>query len=149
MILIDKKGLMRRNLFVYYITRKLARFLFSLFYKIRIDKEDSLPENVPLVILPKHQYWTDIPLISFAFKKMLYFVAKKELFRFPIIKHYLFLLGGIPINRRQTIKSLESLKMIISLLKIGGNIVIFPEGTYFRNEIGPIKNGLLQIILNY
>ncbi len=140
---------MERSYFVYSFTRKISKFLFSLFYKIKIDKEDKLPQNGPIVILPKHQYWTDIPLVSIAIKPVLYFVAKKELFRFPLIRDLLFLLGGIPLDRDRTIKSLDSFKKILKLLRLGEKVVIFPEGTYFRNKLGPPKKGLLQMILRF
>ncbi len=140
---------MERNYFVYSFTRKIAKFLFPLFYKIKIDKEGKLPQDGPIVILPKHQSWTDIPLVSIAIKPVLYFVAKRELFRFPLIRDLLFLLGGIPLDRDRTIKSLDSFKKILKLLRLGEKVVIFPEGTYFRNKLGPPKKGLLQMILRF
>jgi len=138
---------MRRNSFLYKLTKRIAKYIFSLLYQIKIEEEGKLPEQGPIVILPKHQYWTDIPLVSIALKPMLYFVAKRELFRFPIVRDYLSLLGGIPLDRTKTIRSLGSFKAILNLLRYGERIVIFPEGTYFRNELGPPKTGLLQMIL--
>ncbi|NWG03983.1 MAG: 1-acyl-sn-glycerol-3-phosphate acyltransferase [Syntrophaceae bacterium] len=109
----------------------------------------ALPEQGPIIILPKHQYWTDIPIISLVFEPLLYFVAKQELFKYPLIRNYLFLLGGLPVDRKRSIRSLDSFKVLISLLKAGEKIVIFPEGTYFRNEVGFGKSRLLQMILRY
>jgi 1-acyl-sn-glycerol-3-phosphate acyltransferase len=140
---------MKRNSFVYSVTKQIARFVFFICYKIEIEseKEVVLPDQGPAVILPKHQYWTDIPIVSFAFQPLLYFVAKRELFNYLPIRKYLHLLGGIPVDRKESIKSLDSFKSIFSLLKAGEKIVIFPEGTYFRGEVGPGKSRLLQMIL--
>lgn len=140
---------MKRNFFVYSATRQIARLVFSVCYRIEIESEKKgiLPDQGPVVILPKHQYWTDIPIVSFAFQSHLYFVAKRELFDFLPIRKYLHLLGGIPVDRKQSIKSLDSFKSIFTLLKAGEKIVIFPEGTYFRGEVGPGKSRLLQMIL--
>lgn len=102
-----------------------------------------------MIILPKHQYWTDIPIISLAFKPLLYFVAKKELFGFPFIRSYLSLLGGLPVDRKQSIRTLDSFKTLVFLLRAGEKIVIFPEGTYFRNGVGSGKSRLLQMILRF
>lgn len=140
---------MERSSFLYTVVRIIAKFIFFLIYRIEIDEEGTLPQNGPLIILPKHQYWTDIPLVSITLRPMLYFIAKRELFRFPLIRDFLLLLGGIPLDRKSTIKSLESFKKILKLLRVGEKIVIFPEGTYFRNELGPPKTGLLQMILRY
>lgn len=120
-----------------------------MFYQIEIEMKIRLPDHGPMIILPKHQYWTDIPIISLAFRSLLYFVAKRELFKYPLIRDYLFLLGGLPVDRKQSIRTLESFRTLVSLLKAGEKIVIFPEGTYFRNEMGSGKSRLLQMILKF
>jgi 1-acyl-sn-glycerol-3-phosphate acyltransferase len=140
---------MKRNSFVYITTRKMAQCVFTFFYRIEIETKTTLPDQGPMVILPKHQYWTDIPIISLAFKPLLYFVAKKELFKYPLIRNYLSLAGGLPVDRKQSIRTLDSFKTMVSLLKAGGKIVIFPEGTYFRNGVGSGKSRLLQMILRF
>jgi 1-acyl-sn-glycerol-3-phosphate acyltransferase len=140
---------MRRNPFVYFITKKIAQFVFSIFYRIEMRKEEVLPEKGPVIILPKHQYWTDIPILGIVFTPLLYFVAKRELFKYPLIRTYLCLLGGIPVDRQQTIRTLNSFKALFSLLKADEKIVIFPEGTYFRKGMGSGKSRLLQMILSF
>ena len=72
---------MKRNSFVYATTKMMAQWVFSIFYRIEMEKKTALPDHGPMIILPKHQYWTDIPIISLAFEPLLYFVAKKELFK--------------------------------------------------------------------
>lgn len=127
----------------------MAQWVFSIFYRIETEMKTTLPDQGPMIILPKHQYWTDIPIVSLAFKPLLYFVAKKELFKFPLIRNYLFLLGGLPVDRKQSIRTLDSFKTLIALLRSGEKIVIFPEGTYFRQEVGLGKSRLLQMILRF
>ncbi len=140
---------MKRNSFVYAVTKKIAQLVFSIFYRIEIEKKEILPDDGPVIILPKHQYWTDIPIISIVFKPLLYFVAKKELFNYPLVRNYLSLLGGVPVDRTQTVRTLDSFKMILSLIRTGEKIVIFPEGTYFRGSVGSGKSRLLQLILRF
>ncbi len=140
---------MKRNSFVYSATKRLAQLVFSVFYRIETEWKAVLPNHGPIVILPKHQYWTDIPIVSLAFKPLLYFVAKKELFKYPLIRNYLSFLGGLPVDREQSIRTLDSFKALLSLLRAGEKIVIFPEGTYVRNGVGSGKSRLLQMILRY
>ena len=127
----------------------MAQWVFSIFYRIETEMKTTLPDQGPMIILPKHQYWTDIPIVSLAFEPLLYFVAKKELFEFPLIRNYLFLLGGLPVDRKQSIRTLDSFKTLIALLRTGEKIVIFPEGTYFRQGVGLGKSRLLQMILRF
>jgi len=140
---------MRRYSFVYSVTRKIAQWVFSFFYRIETERKEALPDGGPMIILPKHQYWTDIPLVGLAFEPLLYFVAKRELFKYPLIRKYLCLLGGIPVDREHPIRTLNSFRTLFSLLRDGEKIVIFPEGTYFRNIMGSGKNRLLQMILKF
>jgi 1-acyl-sn-glycerol-3-phosphate acyltransferase len=139
----------RRNSIIYSITKSAARLFLSIFYRIETEKRTTLPNHGPMIILPKHQYWTDIPIISLAFKPLLYFVAKKELFQYPLIREYLSLLGGLPVDRKQSIRTLDSFKVLVSLLRAGEKIVIFPEGMYIRNGVGSGKSRLLQMILKF
>ena len=140
---------MKRNSFVYSVTKRIARLIFSIFYQIETERKEVLSGHGPAIILPKHQYWTDIPIISLTFKPLLYFVAKKELFEYPLIRSYLSLLGGIPVDRKQSIRTLDSFRHLFFLLRAGEKIVIFPEGTYFRDAVGSGKSRLLQMILRF
>lgn len=141
--------IMMKNYFVYSITKWVARIVFSSLYRIETEREGHNSFNGPAVILPKHQYWTDIPLISLAFDFPLRFVAKNELFRYPWVRSYLRFLGGIPLDREHPIKTLASIRDLFSRLKAAEKIVIFPEGTYFRGVIGTGKSRLIQTILSF
>jgi len=140
---------MGRSRVIYQITRRIAHWVFSIFYHLEIKRKEALPDHGPAIILPKHQYWMDIPIVSLSFGPLLYFVAKRELFKYPLIRHYLSLLGGIPVDRKQSIRTLDSFKHLLSLLRAGERIVIFPEGTYFREIVGSGKSRLLQMILGF
>jgi 1-acyl-sn-glycerol-3-phosphate acyltransferase len=140
---------MKRNSFVYGVTKKTAQWVFPVFYRIETERETTLGNEGPMIILPKHQYWTDIPIVSLAFEPLLYFVAKQELFKYPLVRDYLFFLGGLPVDRKQSIRSLDSFKALVSLLRAGEKIVIFPEGTYVRKGVGSGKSRLLEMILRF
>jgi 1-acyl-sn-glycerol-3-phosphate acyltransferase len=127
----------------------MAQVVFSIFYHLEIERAGMLPDRGPVIILPKHQYWTDIPIVGLSFGSPLYFVAKSELFKYPLIRHYISLGGAIPVDRKQSIRTLDSFKNLLSLLRAGERIVIFPEGTYFRERVGSGKSRLRQMILRF
>lgn len=139
---------MRKGSLVYSLTRGLAKLVFLLIYQVEIEREVPLPDG-PAVILPKHQFWTDIPLVSISFEDPLFFVAKKELFRFPGIRSFLKRLGGIPIDRESSIRTLTSMRNLLFRLKEKKRVVIFPEGTYVRDVVGTGKSRLIQMILGF
>lgn len=138
---------MGRNNFLYFLTRRIAQIVFSLFYQVTIEREIGSPLSHPSIILPKHQFWTDIPLVSLSFREGLCFLAKKELFVLPGIRAFLLSLGGIPVDRGQSIRTLRSFKHLFALLKKGEKVVVFPEGTYVRDSVGMGKSRLIEMIL--
>lgn len=146
----EKGGVgVRRNSYIYSLNRTVAQGIFPLLYRIEMEREEDLHFNGPAVILPKHQYWTDIPLVGLSFNFPLFFVAKRELFRYPGIRSYISLLGGIPLDRERSVRTLNSIRYLLSRLKAAEKVVIFPEGTYFRDVVGAGKNRLVKMILRF
>src|SRR3989304_2666111 len=140
---------MMRNSFFYLTTKAITRIVFPMFYRIETERKEDFPIQGPAVILPKHQYWTDIPMVSLSFESLLHFIAKRELFEYPLIRQTLSLLGGLPLDRNYTLRTLNSFKTLFSLLKAGEKIVIFPEGTYSRDIVGTGKSRLVKMILRF
>ncbi len=129
-------------------TKTIAKILFDPFFRIKTSGIDNLPTQSAFILLPKHQRWEDIPLLSLATPRPLYYMAKNELFRNPIAGWLLSSMGGIPLNRRRPMESRLSLQRMIEYLRKGEGIVIFPEGTYFKNKMGPGRVGLIRMVLS-
>jgi 1-acyl-sn-glycerol-3-phosphate acyltransferase len=55
-------------------------------------------------------------------------------------------LGGVPLNRKRPLASRDSIRNIIRLIHNGERIVVFPEGTYYKNKIGPGHSGVIRAI---
>lgn len=130
------------------ITKIAGRIVLSPFFRLKIDGKENIPRKSAFVLLPKHQRWEDIPLIGLASSRPLYYIAKFELFRNPIISFFLRSLGGIPLNRQRPMESRDSLNAAIALLRRGEGIVIFPEGTYCMNKMGAGHLGMIRLILS-
>ena len=130
------------------IARLIARALFSLFFRLRVFGQENLPPHNAFVLLPKHQRWEDIPLLGLATPRSLHYVAKQELFVIPFFGWFLSTLGGIPLNRSRPMESRQSLRLIQGLLGEGEGVVVFPEGTYYRNRMGPGHLGLIRMIMS-
>ncbi|MDX1777898.1 MAG: lysophospholipid acyltransferase family protein [Thermodesulfobacteriota bacterium] len=138
-----------RNI-MYGLMKILVPFWCNCTYKFKVHGTNNIPKGGPAIIAPKHQYWTDIPLIGFAFYNIqLNYVAKRELFNIPLISHFLIALGGIPLDRGAPIKSLDSFRHLTTLLKQKQYVVIFPEGTYYRGFVGKGKSRLIKMILKF
>jgi len=137
-----------RNNRVLWGTKNAGRILLFPFFCLKRNGTENLPEKKPFILLPKHQRWVDIPLLSLASPRSLYYIAKHELFRNPLSNWYISSLGGIPLNRKRPLESRNSLKAMVELLKKGEGIVVFPEGTYYRDKMGPGHIGVVRHIIS-
>jgi 1-acyl-sn-glycerol-3-phosphate acyltransferase len=137
----------RKN-WVFRATKVVSRVLLSSFFRLEKDGVENLPQKSTFILLPKHQRWVDIPLLSLATPRPLYYVAKYDLFQNPLSNWFLRSLGGIPLNRQRPLKSRQALQAMIEFLKHGEGIVVFPEGTYYRNKMGPGHVGVVRLILS-
>lgn len=139
----------RRSRLVYGFIKTIAAIVFRLCYRLRVQGTENIPKHGPAIILPKHQYWTDSPIVSLALSPQVNYVAKTELFRIPYAKTFFSLLGGIPIDREKTTKTIDSFRYILELLRGKEYLVVFPEGTYYRRKVGRGKSRLIQMILRW
>jgi 1-acyl-sn-glycerol-3-phosphate acyltransferase len=115
--------------------------------ELRVQGLEHLPARGPAIICPKHQRWEDIPLIGMALPPLLHYIAKVELFRQPVVREVLGAWGGVPVDRRNPRATLSSFKRLLPLLRKGAFLVLFPEGTYFVDRVGPGKHRLIQLLL--
>ena len=129
-------------------TKALIRITFFPFYRLQTEGTEVLPKKSAFLLLPKHQCWQDIPLIAIATPRPLYYMAKHGLFLNPLANWLLRSQGGIPLNRRQPLKSRDSIRAMIRFLNEGEGVVVFPEGTYYPNRMGPGKGGILKLIIS-
>lgn len=119
----------------YYIAKYIVLFIINIIYKIHIEGYENIPENGPIIICPNHISFLDPPVIGALFTRKIYFMAKVELFKNPIISYILKRgLGAFPVKRGTS--DLNAIKTALKHLKDGHAIGIFPEGT--RNKTGKL-----------
>ena len=126
----------------------LVRVLLTPFFRIEVKGLENLPRDRAFILLSKHQRWEDIPLLGLATPRPLYYIAKYELFKNALSNRFFSSLGGIPLNRQRPLESRRFLQATIELLQKGEGVVIFPEGTYYRNQMGPGQTGMVRFVLS-
>lgn len=107
----------------------IMRPLFKLFYSPKIIGADKIPCDSPIVIAGNHKHVYDQCLTIMATKRVIHYMAKKEYFEGKLAPFFR-LVGCIPVDRSR--KDFSSAKSAMKVLKDGGAIGIFPEGT--RNK---------------
>ncbi len=121
---------------------KLYRFLqivvkpfYKLFFRMEvIGLENELTEG-PCLICANHLSNHDILFLALNLKRQIYFFAKRELFKFKPFAAILRWFGTISVHRGQV--DLKAITQTISVLKDGGYVGIFPQGTRTHRDPVP------------
>jgi len=137
-----------RKYLILWVIKLACRLFLQPFFKISTHGIENIPEKGGFILSPKHQRWEDIPLLSLAAGKPLYYIAKHELFNNFLSNWFFSSLGGIPLNRERLMESRSSLVKIIEVLNQGEGVVVFPEGTYYMNKVGPGQTGIVKLMLS-
>src|SRR5262247_4176503 len=119
----------------YRLVRGVIRLLLRLFYR-RVDVvgAERIPSRGPLIITANHHgSLVDPMLIIGTFPRRITVLANAPLFRHPLIGPFLKAVGALPVNRRaeggdDPQRNEAMFAAAIAYLKVGGAILIFPEG---------------------
>lgn len=136
-------------LFLFHFLQFIAFIPLRLLYPTKIVGRKNLPKG-KCVLSVNHTSSMDAALLAgYLFEKK-YFLAKEELFKHPVRRGFMKILGGIPINRENP--SLASIKKSLGVLKENKKLVVFPEGTRHKDkvdkgELGETKNGVAMFAI--
>jgi 1-acyl-sn-glycerol-3-phosphate acyltransferase len=134
--------LMRR--FVYRFLRLIARMLCVLWFRIRVEGRHHVPSQGGGMLLSNHQSGLDPILVGLACNRNLNFLARSTLFKNPAFSFFLKIVDSIEIDRERG--GLSGLREMLSRLRSGKVVLLFPEGTRTQDgSIGVVKPGFFPI----
>lgn len=134
----------------------IIRIGIRLYYaEVRVNNKHHLnPENQPLIIIANHpNTLIDAWVIGMLCKQPIYFMAKATFFDSKFKKKLLSALNMIPINRKSEAKTKgvsnqDSLNACYQILGEGKTLVVFPEGTSYKERVlRELKTGTARIAL--
>jgi 1-acyl-sn-glycerol-3-phosphate acyltransferase len=115
---------------VYELIRFLIIPLVKIVWRFRITGREHIPKQGPVVIAPNHKSFCDSFFVALATPREVRFMAKKELFDGKSAR-MLSMLGAFPVRRGEADpEALETARMV---LRDGGVLALFPEGTRHRD----------------
>ncbi len=139
---------MKKSMWFYNFVTWLLSGVFKLLFRVTvIGKENEKAFDGPAVYCANHMSNWDAVILAVCTKKPITFVAKKELFKVPVLGFLLKALGAQPIDRGAS--DLVALKTILGIVKSGGNIFMFPQGTRHpgeKPENTEVKSGVSMIV---
>jgi 1-acyl-sn-glycerol-3-phosphate acyltransferase len=111
---------------LYGIARVLLTPLLRGWFGLSVDGAEHVPAEGPAIIAPNHKSFMDAFFVGLATRRPVRFMAKTELFRRPF-GGLLVRLGAFPVRRGAS--DAEALETARAILRQGGLVVVFPEGT--------------------
>ncbi len=114
---------------VYDVLKALLSPLLRRFFSVRVTGAENIPATGPLIIASNHQAFCDSLFIPLAVPRKVTFVAKADYFKSWKTRWFFRAMGQIPMDRGGGKASLQSLNEAVGLLKSGGVLGIYPEGT--------------------
>lgn len=131
---------------LYSFCRFLFRSFFAIAYRWKVEGVENIPSHGAVVICSNHIHNMDPPLIGSAASRKVYFMAKEELFRIPILSFFIRRFGAFPVKRGASDRN--ALKNALAILQQKKVLGIFPEGTRSKTgELGEAHPGAALIAL--
>lgn len=127
----------------YKVFRALFVMPVKFFLNIRVRGRENIPEGTTkYMVCSNHVCWIDPIIICAGFRHKINIMAKKELFKIPILAPLIRALGAYPIDRSGG--NTGTIKATIKMMEDGGSVCIFPQGTRRSGETidkTPLKTG--------
>jgi 1-acyl-sn-glycerol-3-phosphate acyltransferase len=123
---------------IYYMAQAISRFIFNVFYDLKVDGLDNLPKP-PFIIACNHESNFDPPMVGCHLPYHCYYLAKKQLFENPVLGNLFDQLNAIPVDQENPDR--VALRKFIHLLKDDKQVaVVFPEGA--RTADGQLQEAM-------
>lgn len=130
----------------YRLFRGFFRTIFSLVYRWQVIGREHIPKEGPVILCANHISLWDPPLLGSGIERQVFFMAKEELFRIPVLSFLITKFGAFPVKRGAGDRA--AIRSTLKLLEEGKILGIFPEGTRSKTgEVGPGMPGVAMFAL--
>jgi len=125
----------------------ILRQAFRLIMKMEVEGLENLPLEGSLVIACNHVTNFDVFPMQFSLPRPIFFMAKAELFKFPLMDVALRNLGAFPVYRGE--KDAWAMSHARKVLEQGQTLGMFPEGTRNKGKgLGVAKTGTARMAID-
>lgn len=126
---------------LYLVARLTLPVTTRLLWGVKSRGADGVPSHGPVVIACNHISNWDPVLVGAACPRELHFLAKEELFRNRLFGGLIRAVNAIPVRRGALDR--RALGLALDVLKRGGVLLMFPEGTRSKSgELGEARPGV-------
>lgn len=128
----------------YDFMRIICRALFGIVFRTKVIGLENIPSEGAFILSSNHLSNWDPPFLATFLNRDVSYMAKEELFRNPIFAAAIRALHVFPVRRGTADKN--AIKNAVKILKAGGCLGIFPEGTRSKTgKLGKAEPGVSLI----
>ncbi len=139
-----KRFLPRGASFFWHLSYVLLSAYQHLFYRIRVCGIHNIPETGPVILASNHTSGHDIIILGCTSTRQIFFMAKEELFRHPVVAAYFRRAGVFPVRRGANDR--KAIATALTHLREGRVLGMFPEGKRF-NALSQGKTGVVRLAM--
>jgi 1-acyl-sn-glycerol-3-phosphate acyltransferase len=122
----------------YTFARSVVNAIFKPWYRVETIGAENIPKEGGVLLCSNHIHNLDPIIVGITGKRPVYFMAKEEIFRVPVLGNIVRKCNAFPVKRGMSDR--EALRKGINILKDGHVLGLFPEGT--RSKTGELGKGL-------
>jgi 1-acyl-sn-glycerol-3-phosphate acyltransferase len=131
---------------VFRISRWIIRALLRLFFGFTVAGREHEPPTGAVIVVSNHLSDLDPLVIGSALRRPVAFMAKEELFTPPLLRWWVTACGAFPVRRGEPDR--QAIRTALEVLRRGGMLVMFPEGTRGRDRtLRPPEPGAAMLAL--
>ena len=109
---------------------------------VRVLHPERLVRDRSFVIASNHESFYDIPVLFALLPMPVRFLAKRNLFRHPVLGWAMAAAGFVPVDRGERGRTAATIEKSLRRLDDGSSLIVFPEETRTRTgDLLPFKTG--------
>jgi 1-acyl-sn-glycerol-3-phosphate acyltransferase len=120
------------------LARWVGTWCFRPILRVRVHHADRIPAAGPVVLVANHSALVDGPLLFGLLGRRAVFLAKREMFRGPLA-WLLPRIGQLAVRRGTPDPA--PLRAAVGVLRAGGLVGVFPEGTRGSGDVAAAQHG--------
>jgi 1-acyl-sn-glycerol-3-phosphate acyltransferase len=116
--------------------------------KVDVKGLEHLDPAQPYIFTPNHQSFIEVPLFVTYLGRNPGYLAKKEVFKYPVFGPGIRMMGVIPVDRSNSPAAVESAKQATRNIRRGKSFMVYPEGTRSKDgTLLPFKKGAFMMAI--
>ena len=132
---------------IYRLFQGWARILITITGgSVAVTGKEYIPKDGGVCFVSNHEGYFDIVLLAAYCGRPIGFIAKKELLLVPFLNIWVYMIGGLFIDRKKVKNAIRTINKGAEKIKSGGGMIIFPEGHRSKGRgLLPFHPGSLKL----